>query len=237
MELALLPPIILAIAEQRSLDAVLSSIATAVASQSDVGLARVWLRDTDRSCPVCAGHAPTNEEQTLHLRASAGHPVDASSDWSRIDGAFHRIPLSAPLKIAHIARTAEPIRIDRLDRDDRWVKFPEWVRAERMAGFAGRPLVFRGETLGVLGVFRRIELDDRCWEWLRMLADTAAVAVKNARALEEADSLRRALELERDYLREEVRHGGDSARSLAEARHSSGSCVTSTPSQPPIPAC
>jgi transcriptional regulator with GAF, ATPase, and Fis domain len=208
MELALLPPIILAIAEQRSLDAVLSSIATAVASQSDVGLARVWLRDTDRSCPVCAGHAPTNEEQTLHLRASAGHPVDASSDWSRIDGAFHRIPLSAPLKIAHIARTAEPIRIDRLDRDDRWVKFPEWVRAERMAGFAGRPLVFRGETLGVLGVFRRIELDDRCWEWLRMLADTAAVAVKNARALEEADSLRRALELERDYLREEVRHGG-----------------------------
>jgi transcriptional regulator with GAF, ATPase, and Fis domain len=68
--------------------------------------------------------------------------------------------------------------------------------------------VFRGETLGVLGVFRRIELDDRCWEWLRMLADTAAVAVRNARALEEAESLRRALELERDYLREEVRHGG-----------------------------
>jgi transcriptional regulator with GAF, ATPase, and Fis domain len=207
MELALLPPIILAIAEQRSLDAVLSSIATAVASQTNVGLARVWLRDTDRSCPVCAGHAPTNEE-ALHLRASAGRPVDASSDWSRIDGAFHRVPLTAPLKIAHIARNGEPIRIDRLDRDDRWVKFPEWVRAEGMAGFAGRPLVFRGETLGVLGVFRRIELDDRCWEWLRMLADTAAVAVRNARALEEAESLRRALELERDYLREEVRHGG-----------------------------
>ena len=57
MELALLPPIILAIAEQRSLDAVLSSIVTAVASQPDVALARVWLRDTDRSCPVCARHS------------------------------------------------------------------------------------------------------------------------------------------------------------------------------------
>ena len=54
MELALLPPIILAIAEQRSLDAVLSAIVTAVASQPDVALARVWLRDTDRSCPLCA---------------------------------------------------------------------------------------------------------------------------------------------------------------------------------------
>ena len=218
MELALLPPIILAIAEQRSLDAVLSSIAAAVASQADVGLARVWLRDTDRSCPVCARHAPTNDEEALHLRASAGRPVDASSDWSRIDGTFHRIPLSAPLKIAHIAKTGEPIRIDRLDQDGRWVKFPEWVRAEGMVGFAGRPLVFRGETLGVLGVFRRIELDDRCWEWLRMLSDAAAVAVKNARALEEAESLRRALELERDYLREEVRQGGSFGEILGRSQ-------------------
>ena len=63
MELALLPPIILAIAEQRSLDAVLSSIATAVASQSDVGLVRVWLRDTDRSCPVCARSQRTDRDR------------------------------------------------------------------------------------------------------------------------------------------------------------------------------
>ena len=218
MELALLPPIILAIAEQRSLDAVLSSIATAVASQSDVGLARVWLRDTDRSCPVCACDAPTNDEEALHLRASAGHSIEASSDWSRIDGSFHRIPLSVPLKIAHIARTGDPIRIDRLDRDDRWVKFPEWARAEGMVAFAGRPLVFRGETLGVLGVFRRIELDDRCWEWLRMLSDAAAIAVKNARTLEEAESLRRALELERDYLREEVRQRGSFGEILGRSQ-------------------
>jgi transcriptional regulator with GAF, ATPase, and Fis domain len=218
MELALLPPIILAIAEQRSLDAVLSSIATAVVSQADVGLARVWLRDTDRSCPVCAGHAPTSDEDALHLRASAGRPMDGSSDWSRIDGTFHRIPLSDSLKIAHIAKTGEPIRIDRLDRDGRWVRFPEWVRTEGMVGFAGRPLVFRGETLGVLGVFRRIELDDRCWEWLRMLSDAAAVAVKNARALEEAESLRRALELERDYLREEIRRGGSFGEILGRSQ-------------------
>ena len=208
MELALLPAIILAIAEQRSLDAVLSAIVTAVASQPDVALARVWLRDTDRSCPMCAGQAATNEDDALHLRASAGTSLDPLCDWSRVDGTFHRIPLSVPLKIAHIAKTGEPIRIDRLAGDDRWVRFPEWARAEGLHGFAGRPLVFRGETLGVLGVFRRIELDDRCWEWLRTLSDAAAVAVKNARALEEAEALRRALELERDYLREEVRQSG-----------------------------
>jgi transcriptional regulator with GAF, ATPase, and Fis domain len=208
MELALLPPIILAIAEQRSLDAVLSSIATAVASQPDVALARVWLRDTDRSCPVCARHAATDEHAALHLRASAGSPEEPLSDWSRVDGTFHRVSLSDSLKIAHIARTGQPIRIDRLDRGDPWVRFPEWARAEGLLGFAGQPVVFRGETLGVLGVFRRIELDDRCWNWLRTLSDAAAVAVANARALEEAESLRRALEHERDYLREEIREVG-----------------------------
>src|SRR4051812_15508414 len=134
MELALLPPIILAIAEQPSLAAVLATIATAVASQPDVALARVWLRDTDHSCPVCARHAAAGGDEALHLRASAGQPIDSASDWSRIDGTFHRIPLTESLKIAHIAKTGEPIRIDRLDQDDRWVKFPEWVRAEGMRG-------------------------------------------------------------------------------------------------------
>jgi len=208
MELALLPPIILAIAEQRSLDAVLSAIVTAVANQPEVALARVWLRDTDRSCPLCATTPSTSDDEALHLRASAGHPVDPQSDWSRADGTFHRVSLSSSLKIARIANTGLPIRIDPLDRDDQWVRFPEWVVKERLRAFAGQPLIFRGETLGVIGAFRRIALSDGCSEWLRTLSDAAAVAVKNARALEEADSLRRALELERDYLREEVREAG-----------------------------
>ena len=208
MELALLPPIILAIAEQRSLDSVLSAIVTAIADQPEVALARVWLRDTDRSCPLCAAASSTSDEEALHLRASAGHPIDSQSDWSRADGTFHRLPLSSSLKIARIANTGVPIRIDPLDQDDQWVRFPEWVVKERLRAFAGQPLVFRGETLGVIGVFRRIALGDGCKEWLRTLSDAAAVAVKNARALEEAESLRRALELERDYLREEVREAG-----------------------------
>jgi transcriptional regulator with GAF, ATPase, and Fis domain/GNAT superfamily N-acetyltransferase len=208
MELALLPPILLAIAQQRSLDAVLSAISTAVASQPAVALARVWLRETDRSCPICARHAPGAEGDALHLRASTGHPLDRSTDWSRLDGAFHRIPLGAGLKIASIASSGEPIRIDRIGRHDDWIRSHDWIRDEELRGFAGRPLVFGGETLGVLGVFRRVELDDGCWEWLRILSDAAAIAVRNARALEEAESLRRALELERDYLREEVRDAG-----------------------------
>jgi len=208
MELTLLPPILLALAKQRSLDAVLSTIISAVATQPDVALARLWLRESDRSCPVCERQRHSDHE-ALHLRASAGSPYAQAANWSRLDGAFHRVELTAPLKIAHIARTGQGIRIDRLLEDSsQWIRNPEWAERERLVGFAGRPLIFRGEVLGVLGVFRRVGLDDACWAWLQTLSDAAAVAVANARAFEEAERLRRALELERDYLREEVQESG-----------------------------
>ena len=75
MDLNQLPSIILAITEQRSLDAVLSKIIQVVAGQSEVALARLWLRDTDRNCPHCAASS-TSSEPALHLRASSGTPLD-----------------------------------------------------------------------------------------------------------------------------------------------------------------
>jgi transcriptional regulator with GAF, ATPase, and Fis domain len=207
VELNLLPPILLALAEQRSLDAVLSTIVNAVATQPDVALARVWLRDDDRSCPVCS-EQESESEPALHLRASAGDSLDASADWSRVNGSFHRIPLASPLKVAHIARTGEPVHVERLADDLRWIRSPEWVERERLVGFAGRPLIFRGQVLGVLVAFRRVELGRGCCSWLQTLSDAAAIAVANARAFEEAQALRRALELERDYLREELQESG-----------------------------
>ena len=206
MELTLLPPILLALAEQ-SLDAVLSTIVRAVTSQPDVALARVWLRDDDGGCPICE-RTGNESGPALHLRASAGWPLEPEADWSRVAGGFHRVPLDGLLKLAHIARTGQPVRIDRLCDDAGWIRDPEWARREGVRAFAGRPLLFRGDVLGVLAVFRRSEQSDQWWAWLQALSDAAAVAVANARAFERAEQLRRALELERDYLREEVGASG-----------------------------
>ena len=206
MELMQLPPILVALAEQRSLDAVLSTIVNAVSAQPHVALVRVWLREVDGTCPVCAGQGRSGE--ALHLRASAGDPIDSSADWSRVNGRLHRIDLGDGMKIAHVARTGQPIRLNRLSDGTHWIQSLEWAEREQLVGFAGQPLIFRGEVLGVLGAFRRIELGDDCWGWLKTLASAAAVAVANARAFEEAERLRRALELERDYLREEIQEVG-----------------------------
>jgi transcriptional regulator with GAF, ATPase, and Fis domain len=208
MNLEPLPSIIVAMAEQRSLDAVLKTIIEVVARQPAVALARLWLREPHESCPVCSEREP-DAEAGLHLRASAGQSLSAGADWSRIDGSFHRISLAnSKLKIAHIALTGESIRIKRLRDDHQWVRFPDWVRAEGLVSFAGHALVFRGQPLGVLAVFRRAKVDDDCYDWLRTMASAAAVVLANARSFEENESLRRRLEEERDYLREEVETTG-----------------------------
>ncbi|MES1261760.1 MAG: sigma 54-interacting transcriptional regulator [Acidobacteriota bacterium] len=199
---------ILAIAEQRSLSAVLTTIIDTVTRQPGVALARIWLRETDAQCPVCSAGELTSQP-ALHIRASGGAPLSAGADWSRMNGAFHRIALTPNhLKIAHIGSTGESILIPRLPEDSQWLRDPAWARAEALVSFAGHALVFRGEVLGVLAVFRRSPADDACFAWLRTMAGAAAVAIANARAFEQNEALRRELELERDYLREEVEASG-----------------------------
>lgn len=202
-----LPAIILAIAEQRSLDAVLKTIIDSVARQPGVALARLWLLEPGASCPVCSRNPIA--EPALHLRASMGNPIASQEDWSRIDGTFHHLPIAASnLKIAHIAATGESIRIPHLADDQHWVRYPAWARSEGLVSFAGHPLIFRGESLGVLAVFHRLPADDDCFARLRTMANAAAVAIANARVFEQNESLRHELEQERDYLREEVQSTG-----------------------------
>ena len=68
---------------------------------------------------------------------------------------------------------------------------------------------FAGGIVGVLAVFLRVHPNQSTLEWLSTFAAHAAVAIGNCRAFQQIDQLRRQLELERDYLREEVVETGD----------------------------
>jgi transcriptional regulator with GAF, ATPase, and Fis domain len=112
-------------------------------------------------------------------------------------------------KVGRIALSGEPLEEPELSEPlPDWVARPDWIRAEGIRGFAGQPLIHRGEVLGVLAVFARRAISDECMGWLRMIADHAAAAINTARAFAEIDELRRRLELENEYLREEVTGAG-----------------------------
>jgi GAF domain-containing protein len=89
--------------------------------------------------------------------------------------------------------------------DTTWIARPEWAERERIRSFAGHPLLFRDEVLGVLAVFTRTPLDEDAFAWLRVFADHAAVAITHSRAFEEIRRLSEQLELENTYLREDAR--------------------------------
>jgi transcriptional regulator with GAF, ATPase, and Fis domain len=197
--------LLLDMAEQRSVDSLLDLVATRLADSPRVALARVWLILPDEDCPLCrVRQSAAPGPPALHLCASAGRSrVRPRREWTRTDSAFHRFAIGER-KVGEIAQTRRPLEVTDLNPSAPWVADPGWVRKEGIAGFGGLPLVHRGRVLGVLAVFARERLGTDALEWLRTIADHAATAVAAARAFEEVEHLRKRLQEECEYLRQEV---------------------------------
>jgi len=200
----------LEIAAARSLESVLSMVVRGLAAEPGVALARIWLIRPGTDCGTCALREECPREvDCLHLVASEGSSeIDPDLRWDRVDGRFRRFPLGVR-KVGLIGSTGEALCYLIDDANEEWIADPVWARNESIRCFAGQPLVFRGEVLGVLAVFQREAMGEIAFDWMRFFADQAAVAIANARAFDEIEELRRQLELERDFLREErkvIRH-------------------------------
>jgi transcriptional regulator with GAF, ATPase, and Fis domain len=198
--------LLLEMARQRSVDDLLRTIVERLASHPQVALARIWLLLPGDICDTCImrDQCPRSTD-CLHLVASAGNSIQSpEEDWSRLDGDFRRFPLGIR-KVGSVGATGEPLEIADTSKDLGWAARPDWARAERIHALSGQPLIFQGERLGVLAVFSRTPLDQSDFTRQRIMADHAAAAIANARAFEEIDRLRLQLEMENEYLREEVR--------------------------------
>ncbi len=172
-----------------------------------IALVRIWLMQPPLpdDCANCRlASQCENRDRCLHLVASAGHSLDSAlAPWKRLDGAFRRFPIGIR-KVGQIAKTGQSLEVADVAHDQGWAADPDWLRDERIASFVGHPLLHRGEVLGVLGLFARNSPGESCFEWLRMIADHLAAAIGNARAMDEIETLKKRLEQENEYLREEV---------------------------------
>lgn len=196
-----------AVAENRSLTDVLRTVVDGIAGCENVVLARLWLFGPGDQCASCRFAVECDQrERCLHLVASAGNVETEGVDARNLHGAFRRFP-NGVRKIGRIAASGEPLLLSSLDGTEPWIVDADWFRGERVRAFAGQPLIFRGEVLGVLAVFDRRELGETDAKWLRLFADHAAVSIANARAFEEIDRLRSKLQVENEYLHEEVERG------------------------------
>jgi len=201
MHLEALQDLALRISGERDVEAVLRQIVSGLVQQPGIALARVWIVKSGDICRSCRMRSLCPDQTScLHLAASAGASL-AGESWSRTDGDFRRMPLTQ-LKVGSIAAHRTGLLIAD-PQSQKWAR-PEWVKSEGIICFAGQPLVFRDDTLGVLAVFRREPIDQQEFRWLRMFADQAASSIANARAFAELQRLQQQLESHNAYLQEEI---------------------------------
>ena len=191
MRLEGLQKVALALSQERSLEILFSRIADELSQYRGVALARLWTADPADRCQVCGRASGADDVHlSLHLRASAGCPLDPKARWTGTSDRFHHGSAS----IQRIYSSGEPLLIDESHINEPWAEHPGIIRREHIRSFAGYPLIFAGERLGVIAVFSRMPMNERDFEWVRLFAVAMASAIANARAFEEIDVLRRRLE-------------------------------------------
>ena len=168
----------------------------------EVRLARVWVVD-DRDCPACASSRVAPPANALHLRATGERPAATASSLG-IAGLHHLIPSASASQIAVVAARGKPMMSSSVEALDRWGLESTSAAAADIRGVLGYPLQFRGRVVGILVCYLRTTPRKNTLAWLPSFAAHAAVAIGNCRALQAITRLHDQLELERDYLREEV---------------------------------
>jgi len=218
VDLQALQRIALHVAGVCSVENVLQKIAEGLAGMEGCALARLWLIAPGDVCDDCRLRPECpDRSRCLHLVASAGRSLAGPGrSWTGTAGRFRRFPLGVR-KVGRVGATGQAELLPIGAAGSPWMADPEWAQRERLAVFAGQPLVFRDEVLGVLGLFFRRELSLDEFDWLRTFADQAAVAIANARIYDEVQELRQQLELERDYLREEIQGSKHPAGLIGES--------------------
>jgi len=189
--------ITLQMASSLDLQVVLATITQGLVEELDAAFARIWLLGPGDLCGDCHKAADcTNRARCLHLEASAGL-------YTNLKGEYRRIPLGA-LKIGKIAQGYGSIYTNDVLSDDR-LPNKQWMTDNALHSFAGHPLKFREELLGVVAMFGRRPLSEGEFERLAVFANEAAIAIKNAQLFTEVEQLKNRLQAENLYLRDEIK--------------------------------
>lgn len=199
--------LLLEIAQEQSLDALLKKLVVRALQRPAVARAKIWLLNKGDICSRCPRRLECPDQtRCLHAVAGGSNLIASSgteSENARMEDCFSRIPLGVGL-VGKIGATGKQIVLRDLDKDPGEFAQVDWLKSEQVRSFNGVPIVFNGEVLGVIAVFSRQNVPEEAEVWGRIFANHVAGAVANARAFEEIQKLKAQLEQQNAYLKEEV---------------------------------
>lgn len=199
--------LLLEIAQERSLDQLLEKLVCRILKRPGVARVRIWLIDKGDICSTCP-RRPDCPDQTRCLHAVAGGSnllggAPEEEEYSRRIDPYARLPLGVGVA-GKIGATGQQIVLRNLDKDPGELAYIDWLQREQIRGFNGVPIVYKGEVLGVIAVFSRMNVPAGAEVWGRIFADHVAGTIANVRAFEEIQRLKTQLEQQNVYLQEEV---------------------------------
>ena len=197
------------------LEDVLATITQGLVQEFHAAFARLWLLGPGDLCTACYQAADcANRTRCLHLKASAGL-------YTNLNGTFRRVPLGVA-KIGHIALGWGPTYTNDTLTDDR-LPDKTWLREHGLVSFAGYPLLFQEELLGVLAMFSQRVMHQDEFDRLAVFANQAAIAIKNAHLFAEVEALTNRLQAENVYLAASITH--EVNQPLGAMVNSANACV------------
>ena len=197
------------------LEDVLATITQGLVQEFHAAFARLWLLGPGDLCTACYQAADcANRARCLHLKASAGL-------YTNLNGTFRRVPLGVA-KIGHIALGWGPTYTNDTLADDR-LPDKTWLREHGLVSFAGYPLLFQEELLGVLAMFSQRAMHQDEFDRLAVFANQAAIAIKNAHLFAEVEALTNRLQAENVYLAASITH--EVNQPLGAMVNSANACV------------
>jgi formate hydrogenlyase transcriptional activator len=204
--------------EPDDVTAVLEALAHGLVDHGGLAAVQIWLYMRDSECPHCA-HLASDDEPMLHSLARAGqvHP-----DHMRT---HHRLPLGwngpgvaaetrTPFLVNDIQGVvagyrADPVSSPLMKLGKNWDADMDWCDWGGFEGGAVYPLLVRGDELvGAFAAIAHRTVTDEEFAHLGVFAHQAAISIRSAQLLQEANRLRARLADENAYLKEEIRVEG-----------------------------
>jgi transcriptional regulator with GAF, ATPase, and Fis domain len=209
-------------AQEQSLERLLKMLVHRAVERPEIACAQIWLVQKGDRCSLCP-HRPGCPDQSrcFHLAAGSGTSAAHSQAPKYFGDVNSRIPLQTGLLGMAIA-TGEQCTNDELRNNKSLTVDFDWLKQEEIRSTSATPILFKGEILGVIVVFTRLQLPEGGKLWGRIFADHIGAAIANARAFEEIKQLKAQLELHNTYLLEEVAQAnafGDLIGQSAALRH------------------
>jgi transcriptional regulator with GAF, ATPase, and Fis domain len=197
--------LLLDIAQERSLEGLMQKAFSAAMTHPEFARVETWLIGKGDICLRCP-QRPRCPDQTrcLHLIAGSENPVhDGGGEPALFFNTDERIPLG----VGFIGRTATTGQLTELrNLDDARGDFSVLgsLQMDEIQQCVGTAILFRGEILGVLAIFSRVNATKDRLAWQQIFSNHFGAAIANARAFEEIQKLQAELERQNAYLKEEV---------------------------------